>query len=259
MRTTRLFLILDSLRSATAPVKATTLASSLEVSLRTIYRDMATLQAIGAPVRGEAGIGYRLEPGFFLPPLRLDADETDAVRFGLRLASAKGDARLRVAADRAAGKIGSVLEGRDRAEFLDAPFRAVSKTDRRKLDQHDKLARLRDAVRHRAILGIAYRDPAGRRSKRLCRPLGLTAFDEVWLLTIWCELRRAFRNLRVDRIEAIMPTGAVFRHETGKRFEDYLRSLPAKASAAQAPAAGRDASRVARKRAPRQRRRAFPS
>jgi predicted DNA-binding transcriptional regulator YafY len=224
MRTARLFLVLDHLRAATGPVQARTLASALEVSERTIYRDMATLQAIGAPVQGEAGVGYQLEPGFFLPPLHLDVDEMDAVRFGLRLTLAKGDVRLRDAARTAAGKIASVLSGQDAAAFLEAPFRAVSKMDRRPLD---KLAQLRGAIRKRAVLAVTYVDLEGDRTERICRPLGLTIFDEAWLMTIWCELRQDFRNLRVDRIEKVEPTGRVFRQETGKRFADYLRLLGA--------------------------------
>lgn len=225
MRTTRLFQLLDLLRASTRPVQARTLASNLEVSERTIYRDVATLQAIGAPIRGESGIGYQLEPGFFLPPLHLEVDEMDAVRFGLLLTSARGDGRLRDAAERAAGKIASVLRGGDRAEFLDAPFRAASKMDRRSLDHNDKLAQLRAAIKRRAVLGITYLDLNGRRTERICRPLGLTVFDEVWLLTTWCELRHDFRNLRVDRIEQVESEVSVFRHETGKRFVDYLRLL----------------------------------
>lgn len=225
MRTTRLFQLLDLLRVASRPVQARILAATLEVSERTIYRDMSTLQAIGAPIRGEAGIGYQLEPGFFLPPLHFDIDEMDAIRFGLRLTAARGDSRLREAAVRATGKIASVIQGKDRAEFLDAPFRAVSKTGRRELDQDDRLVQLREAIKARSVLDIVYLDLKGDRSQRTCRPLGLTVFDEAWLLTIWCELRQDFRDLRVDRIEKIGSAGRTFRQETGKRFGDYVRRV----------------------------------
>lgn len=225
MRAMRLFRILDLLRASMRPVQARTLASAFEVSERTIYRDVVTLQAIGAPVRGEPGIGYQLEPGFFLPPLHLDADEIDAVRFGLGLTSARGDVRLRKAAERAAGKIASVLAGGDRAEFLEAPFRAVSKMDRHFLDHGDKLARIRNAIKRRTVLDVTYLDLNDRRTERTCRPLGLTVFDEVWLLTIWCEVRQDFRNLRVDRIEQVESQERTFRHERGKRFVDYLQLL----------------------------------
>jgi predicted DNA-binding transcriptional regulator YafY len=228
MRTTRLFLILDALRVATSPVQARTLALDLEVSERTIYRDMATLQAIGAPVRGEAGIGYQLEPGFFLPSLHFDVDEMDALRFGLRLVSAKGDSSLREAAERAAGKIAAVLDGPTGRDFLDLPFLAVSRIAGRARDDGDMLVDLRGAIRRRAVLRIAYADLNDRDSERTCRPLGLTIFDDAWLLTIWCELRGDFRNLRVDRIRSIAATGQVFRHEPGKRLADYLRSLTRK-------------------------------
>ncbi len=229
MRTVRLFLILDRLRAATAPLQARLLAATFEVSERTIYRDIVTLQAIGAPIRGEAGVGYQLEPHFFLPPLSFDADEMDAVRLGLRLTAARGDERLRSAAERAAGKIASVLQTRDHADFMDAPYRAVSRMDRDRLDENDTLVQLRSSIGRRSVLNLTYLDLNGCRSERNCRPLGLTVFDEIWLLTIWCELRQDFRNLRVDRIEQIGPAGRRFRQESGKRFEDYLCQLPSAA------------------------------
>lgn len=209
-----------------APVLARVLAADLEVSERTIYRDIVTLQAIGAPIKGEAGIGYRLEPDFFLPPLKFDAEEMDAIRLGLTLAAARAEGPISAAAERAAGKIAAVIDPKDRAGFLEAPFRAVSRAARESpVGWSGTLASLFEKVRSRAVLSIAYEDLSGGRSERVCRPLGLTAFDGTWLLTIWCEMRQDFRNLRVDRIQGVEDTGGRFRPERGRRFEDYLRSL----------------------------------
>jgi predicted DNA-binding transcriptional regulator YafY len=227
MKALRLFELLDRLRAARQPVSAAMLARELGVSERTIYRDMVALQAIGAPIVGEAGLGYQLEEGFFLPPLRFDVDELDAVRLGLQLAKARGDGALQDAADRAIAKIAAVLASGEGAAFADAPWRAVSRAAPPAPAAPDLLPRLRAAIRERRVLTVRYVDLNDRPSERLARPLGLTVFDGTWLLTIWCETRGDFRNLRVDRITAIESTERRFRPERGKRFEDYLKTLEA--------------------------------
>jgi len=226
MKAVRLFRLLDCLRTAREPLAAHVLAADLGVSERTIYRDMVTLQAIGAPVRGEAGIGYQLEPDFFLPPLQFDADELDAIRIGLRLAGARGDTALAKAAGRAIGKIAAVLKDGKGDAFADAPWRAVSRLPGDPSGCMTHLASLRKAIREHQLLRVGYLDLSGHHGERTCRPLGLTAFDGSWLLTVWCELRNDFRNLRVDRIGLLETTGRVFKSELGKRFDDYLRRLP---------------------------------
>lgn len=225
MKALRLFELLDRLRGARQPISAASLARDLGVSERTIYRDMVALQAIGAPIVGEAGVGYQLEDGFFLPPLRFDADELDVVRLGLQLAKARGDTALILAADRAIAKIAAVLASGEGAAFADAPWRAYSKAAPPAPSAPDLLARLRAAIRERRVLGIHYVDLNDRPSERIARPLGLTVFDGTWLLTIWCETRGDFRNLRIDRVTSIEPTERRFRPERGKRFEDYMKTL----------------------------------
>jgi predicted DNA-binding transcriptional regulator YafY len=225
MKTLRLFELLDRLRRARQPISAATLAREFAVSERTIYRDMVALQAIGAPVVGEAGLGYQLEDGFFLPPLRFDADELDAIRLGLQLAKARGDAALNTAADRAIAKIAAVLAGGEGDAFQDAPWRAVSKAAPPAPLASDLLVRLRQAIRQRTVIALSYIDLKDQLSDRVARPLGLTVFDGTWLLTIWCETRGDFRNLRVERITALTPLDRRFRPERGKRFEDYLKTL----------------------------------
>lgn len=225
MKVFRLFSLLDRLRSAGGPVSADELARALEVSPRTIYRDMATLQAMGAPVRGEAGIGYQMERGYFLPPLSFDEEEMEAIALGMRLVRARGDAPLREAALRVSGKIGAASGDAGGEAALRLPLRAVTRERPQTETANRWLPGLRRAIRRQRMLRIDYVDLGGRESRRRVRPLGLTVFDEVWLLTGWCEERGDFRNFRLDRITAVAETGERARSERGRRFEDYLASL----------------------------------
>jgi predicted DNA-binding transcriptional regulator YafY len=195
------------------------------VSERTIYRDMATLQAIGAPVRGESGVGYLLEKGHFLPPLSFDADELDAIMLGMRLMAARGDTVLAAAASRVSVKVAAVIDDSKKDAYQRLPLRAVSQKTHESERAKQYLTTLRSAIRQRQKLAVDYTDLQGKPSKRIARPLGLTMFDAVWLLTIWCETRADFRNLRVDNIMSITPTGERFQPERGKLFEDYLKTL----------------------------------
>ncbi|PSJ51725.1 helix-turn-helix transcriptional regulator [Pseudaminobacter soli (ex Li et al. 2025)] len=226
MRTLRLFALLDHLRGRPNPVSAERLAVDLNVSIRTIYRDMATLQAMGAPVRGEAGIGYQMERGYFLPPLQFDADELEAIMLGTRLIAARGDSELSDAARRVSAKVSAAMDGEAGEVYTRLPLRAIARQTEEGMKAGAHLGFLRSAVRERAQLHILYLDLKEAKSQRIARPLGLTVFDHVWLLTIWCETKNDFRNLRVDRIEAVERTGTRFRPEVGKRFEDYLKTLP---------------------------------
>ncbi|SMB35461.1 Helix-turn-helix type 11 domain-containing protein [Serratia proteamaculans] len=225
MKTIRLFALLDHLRGRVHPVPADVLAHALNVSVRTIYRDMATLQAIGAPVRGESGLGYLLEKDFFLPPLNFGADELDAIMLGMRLIGARGDDALAAAASRVSAKISAVIDVKKTDTYKRLPLRAVSRHTAQNDRAFKHLAFLRDAIRKRLQLNIDYVDLQGRESNRVARPLGLTVFDDVWLLTVWCENRSDFRNLRVDNIYSVVGTGQKFRQESGKLFEDYLKTI----------------------------------
>lgn len=225
MKTLRLFSLLDRLRSASAPVSAEVLADMLEVSPRTIYRDMATLVAMGAPVRGEAGLGYQLEKGYFLPPLHFDADELEAIMLGVRLVMARGDGDLGAAAQRVSGKISSTMQAGAGDRYKNLPLRAVSKLTEEHSKANLHLSFLRRAVRDRVVVTLEYLDLKDNITERIVRPLGLTMFDAVWLLTGWCESRNDFRNFRLDRISKVETAGQVFRHQKGQRFEDYLLTL----------------------------------
>lgn len=224
MRILRLFSILDRLRVNRRPVSAKTLADALGVSLRTIYRDMATLQSMGAPVRGEGGIGYQMEKGYFLPPLHFDPDELDAIILGMKLIAVRGDEQLADAAMSASSKITAALLEGDRDRFTESPLHAYLCPGEAPA-AIPFLGLIRRALRERLRLGIAYRDLKGQRSVRTIRPLGLTIFDKVWLLTAWCESKTDFRNFRVDRLESVKKTGASFPREAGREFHDFLQTL----------------------------------
>lgn len=227
MKTLRLFELLDRLRSAAAPISAEKLARMQEVSPRTIYRDMATLQAMGAPVRGESGLGYQLEKGYFLPPLHFDEDEMEAIMLGIHLVMARGDNTLASAANRVSGKLGSTMRKETEFHYRNLPLRACYRKTA-EIDRANKLLpAMRRSIRRRTMLALDYTDLNGKESRqRLVRPLGLTLFDAAWLLTAWCEARNDFRNFRLDRIEKAEVTDTTFRNEKGKRFQDYLDALP---------------------------------
>ncbi len=221
MRTIRLFSILDILRSRRGAVPAAMLAELMDVTERTIYRDMATLKAMGAPIRGEGGVGYVLERGYFLPPMQFDPDELDVILLGIRMVKARGDAAMREIAERVLGKLGAVLSEGDQS--LNRPLLAVTKAS--SALGSEALTPLRDAIRKRFKVQLGYCDTQERVSGRLIRPLGLTAFESVWVLTAWCEMRSDFRNFRLDRIRDYEVTATRFPKEPGKEFQDYLKTL----------------------------------
>jgi predicted DNA-binding transcriptional regulator YafY len=224
MRLFRLFTLMDQLRVRTLPVPARELAASMNVSIRSIYRDIADLQAMGAPIHGEGGIGYVMERGYFMPSLAFAADELDALALGLKLVNERSSAGLAAAAERALSKIASAVGAEARQDLLEATLAAGPSAAGRQARSGRLYDDLRASIVRRDRLKISYIDGGGKKSERLARPLGLTSFDSSWLLTIWCELTNAFRHLRLDRIVRAEPTGETFRHERGKRFSDALKT-----------------------------------
>jgi predicted DNA-binding transcriptional regulator YafY len=190
--------LLQALRGRRRPVTAAALAETLEVSERTIYRDIATLTASGAPIAGEAGVGYVLKPGFFLPPLMFSVDEVEAIMLGLRYVDQRGDAVLTGAASSARAKIAAVLPAEGQAT-LSAPL-TMPGPPLRFPDNAVPLALLRAAIRAQHRLDIAYVDAQGRRSRRTVWPIQLGFMDSARVLGAWCERRRDFRTFRTDRI-----------------------------------------------------------
>ncbi|WP_420345692.1 helix-turn-helix transcriptional regulator [Pelagibius sp.] len=223
MRTQRLFLLLDILRSSRRPISAAALAGRLGVSQRTAYRDLSALAQMGAPVRGEPGLGYQLERGYFLPPIRLEREEFESLVMAVKLLAARGDQRLAQAAQAALGKIRAVT-AEDGEGAAERSYHAHSSASAL-AGGRPFLGPLRQAIRHRNKVALGYCDLDDRPSRRTVRALGLTAFDTVWLFTGWCELRQDFRNFRLDRIVSARALPGRFPPEQGKELTDYLRTL----------------------------------
>lgn len=222
MRLFRLFRLLDLMRLRSMPVTAASLADQLGVSVRSVYRDIADLQTMGAPIRGEGGIGYILERGYFLPSLRFDTDELDAIILGLKLVAERAAPVLDGAAHRAAAKISSALGEAQKDSMVDTAVEAGPHSAVQGDGDVLPFAAVRAAITARETLSIGYTNAAGRTSTREARPLGLTLFENAWLLTIWCEIAQDFRHLRLDRITFLNATGKRFRMEKGKRFRDAI-------------------------------------
>ena len=194
-RSNRLFEVIQVLRAARGPVTAKELSEKLEVSERTIYRDIAALQAMRTPIEGEAGLGYVMRRGYDLPPLNFDAEEVEALYVGLSMLIRTGDSSLQQAAKRVCDKI-DALQGE--ADWLQvAPWGAPA--DDPALGCVSK-AKLRQALRAEQKLRITYRDGQDVETTRVLRPVALIYHLECAMLAAWCELRGGFRHFRVDRI-----------------------------------------------------------
>ena len=222
-RADRLFQIVQYLRGGRLTTAAK-LAERLEVSERTIYRDIADLQGAGVPIDGEAGVGYILREGFELPPLMFTRDEIVALVAGARLIRAWGGTGMARAAEEALIKIDAVLPPAERARAKSVGINAIRMPD---LDAatRDRLDTLERAAEDRTRLVLSYADAEGRTTERPVRPLGLWFWGKVWTLVAWCELRDDFRMFRADRISAVTADGA-FRHEPGKTLKDFYAADP---------------------------------
>lgn len=183
---------------------AATLARELDVSERTIYRDLSALAAQGAPIQGEAGVGYILRPGLFLPPLMLTEDEIEAVLLGLRYVDQRGDDVLTKAAENARAKVKAVLP-REMQAVADAPLSVPGPGGKTFPENNVSITFLRSAIRAQKRLAIEYVDENDRRTERVVWPILLSFMDNARVLAGWCELREAFRFFRTDRILSAKP------------------------------------------------------
>jgi len=221
-RADRLFQIVQLIRGRRLTTAAF-LAQRLEVSERTVYRDVADLQHQGVPIEGEAGMGYRLGVGFELPPLMFTQDEASALVAAARMAQSWVDPALARDIETGLGKILSVLPAAARvsaeALALYAPAMGLEPALRARLQT------LREAVQSHNKLRLAYRDVSGDASERTVRPLGCFYWGKVWTLSAWCELRDDFRGFRLDRMDAIDMLPDRFRDEPGKTLTDLLRTF----------------------------------
>jgi predicted DNA-binding transcriptional regulator YafY len=197
-RAERLLQLLQILRRHRRPVTGEAIAQELEVSLRTIYRDIASLIADRVPIRGEAGASYVLGEGFDLPPLMFTPDELEAVMLGLRWVSRRGDQHLSRAAQDTVAKIGAVLPERLRPFLFDAGL-MVPPGERVIRDSVD-VSQLRNAIREGRKVELLYTAEDGRESQRVIWPIAVAYYDAQRLILAWCELRMAFRSFRTDRM-----------------------------------------------------------
>jgi predicted DNA-binding transcriptional regulator YafY len=231
-RADRLFQIVQFIRGRRLTTAAC-LAQRLEVSERTVYRDVADLQHQGVPIEGEAGVGYRLGAGFDLPPLMFTHDEARALVASVRMAQVWQDPALASASQVALSKILSVLPSAARAAAQSmavyAPPIGLEPA------VQTTLQTLREAAQAHRKVRLSYCDAAGAASCRILRPLGCFYWGKVWTLAAWCETRQGFRSFRLDRmamVQVFEGADGVFRDEPGQSLADYLRSAaPAKVQA----------------------------
>jgi predicted DNA-binding transcriptional regulator YafY len=224
-RADRLFQIVQIIRGRRLTTAAH-LAERLEVSERTVYRDVADLQAQGVPIDGEAGVGYRLGKGFDLPPLMFTTEEAQALVAAVRIAQSWLDPALAAASADALGRVLSVLPSAERAAaeslLIIVPPVGLEPGTQRVLQQ------LREAAQAKLLAHITYRDAADKPSERTVRPLGVFYWGAVWTLAAWCETRDDFRSFRIDRIETLDVLEHHYADETGKTLADLLRKVSSK-------------------------------
>lgn len=217
----RLFRILLLLRHGRV-VTAAQLAATLEVSERTVYRDIAALQLSGVPVDGEAGVGYRLRRDFQVPPLMFAGDELAALAIGAKLVAACGDAALGTAAASALARIEAVLPRAEEARIGALSERYLAPDFMRPMAQREPLAALREGIAASRKVLVTYRRGDGELSQRCLWPLGLVFWGHCWTLGAWCELRQEFRTFRVDRIQTVAVSDEPFADRYGHLWQEYL-------------------------------------
>lgn len=222
-RADRLFLLIHALRGRRSAMTAQQLAQTLQVSLRTIYRDVADLQLSGVPIEGEAGVGYMLRKGADIPPLMFNADELEAMVVGTRFVRAFGGERLGRNATAALLKIEAVLspELRERSQRT----RIFAPRSSHRLESSGLIDRLHAAIEASQVLQLDYRDGGGEVSQREIEPLALAFWGGSWTLGAWCRLRSDFRSFRPDRIVHYAPTGETFPDRADRNFDAYLRAV----------------------------------
>ncbi len=217
-KASRLFEIIQILRLSQKPVTAATIAGELEVTVRSIYRDIAALQAMRVPIEGGRGIGYILRPGFDLPPLMFSIEETEAIVLALGLLARSGDQELRDAAESVNRKISGAVPAPLRQTLSGRTLHAWGSIA--PVPESLDLSLVRRAIRDEQKLMLDYRDEQGRASRRTIRPLALIYYSATAVVVGWCELRIAIRNFRADRVEAFSLLEDHFRGEG-----DSLRDL----------------------------------
>jgi len=221
-KASRLFEIIQILRSARYPVTAAQMAQTLEVTPRSIYRDIEALQAMHVPIEGERGIGYILRPGFELPPLMFSIDEMEAIVLALALLERTGDKALKTAAKLANRKIAAAVPpplqkalGRNALYAWGNVIPEPASID---------MSQLRGAIRDERKLTIDYRDEAGRETTRTIRPVALIYYSQTINIVAFCELRQALRHFKADRVLKTVLTPDYFTGQGDVLRQQWLTS-----------------------------------
>ena len=218
-RAERLFRLVNEMRARRVS-RADDLAAHFEVSVRTIYRDIAHLQASGLPIEGEAGVGYLLRPGFDLPSVTFTYDQVDALAVGFSFVESLDDPALAAAAREARAKIQANMPQPEARKLTDAPYFTL----RRSTGAPPFAGLLRDAIRNRQVAQMIYEDGKGLRSQRRVRPLAIWSFTEGWMFSAWCELRQDFRTFRFDRIANLTLTDERFEEDQATSLRAFLET-----------------------------------
>ena len=221
-RADRLFRIVQLLRRRRTVVTARQIAEKLDISERTVYRDIRDLVESGTPIDGEAGVGYRLKPDYDLPPLMFDREEIQALVLGARIVAQFGDPALARASESILSKVAGVLP--KELEPLLADTRLFVPPTRSTARASAGLAVAREALVTRRRLHLKYANERGEASERTVRPLGVFFWGKTWTLAAWCEMRTGFRSFRLDRIETAT-IGERFEDETGRTLRDMLQQI----------------------------------
>ncbi|WP_428242911.1 helix-turn-helix transcriptional regulator [Gynuella sp.] len=218
-RAERLLELIQILRRHRRPVTAATLAQKLNISVRTVYRDIASLQAQGADIEGEAGIGFILKPGLTLPPLNLGSNEIEALMLGAHWVVNNADPELQGAARNVIAKVSAVLPAELRQELessslLTGPSRVT--------DQHHRyLADIRAAIRIEQKVQLQYRDIHDQSSERIIWPFAIGFFEQSRVIIGWCELRQDIRHFRTDRISSLIRLNSRYPKSRMSLFKEW--------------------------------------
>lgn len=219
-RAERLFRLVNEMRTRNVS-RAYELAEYLDVSVSTIYRDIAHLQASGMPIEGEAGVGYLLRPGFDLPNVAFTHDQVDALAVGLSFVENSGDPVLATGAREARAKIQAGMPDPEERRLADAPY--FSLQIRRGARPYVSL--VRQAIRRRQIVHLDYRDGCGNQTERRVRPLMIWNLIDDWMFSAWCERRQDFRTFRFDRVAKLVIPGDVFDMDEASGLRAFLESV----------------------------------
>ncbi|CAI0694480.1 HTH domain [Serratia entomophila] len=228
-RSDRLFEIIQILRSATRPLTAASMAESLEVNVRTLYRDIAALQARRVPIEGAPGLGYVLRCGFDLPPLMFTMEEVEAISVGVRLLRRTGDTGLQQAAESVLSKVTVILPQVLREQLTASTFFVsdFGVTASAIVD----LSAIRDAIRTTRKVCITYTDEHGKHSQRTIWPLAVAYYVQATLVAAWCELREDYRHFRTDRIISVTVLDEIFPTDEGRLLQGWLARSMVKTAA----------------------------